>query len=81
MKEDKYFWFMIHRVFWKTHLKVNPVVIREDQPFDFDSDGFWLRNDVYNLKNEDKNTLMDAAQKRICRVLFIQIVAYKFLAV
>ena len=31
MKEDKYFWFIIHRISWKTNVKVNFVVINEDQ--------------------------------------------------
>ena len=44
MKEDKYFWFMTHGIFRKTHLKVNLAVISKDQPFDFDSDGFWMFN-------------------------------------
>ena len=31
MKEDKYFWFIIHRISWKANVKVNFVVINEDQ--------------------------------------------------
>ena len=47
---------MIHRVFWKTYVRVNPVVISEDQLLDFHSDDFWVRNDLYNLNIEDKTS-------------------------
>ena len=48
---------MIHQIFYKTHTKVNSVVINKDQLFDFDSDDFWVHNDLCTLKNEDKNIL------------------------
>ena len=71
---------MVHRIFWKTHVKFNTVIISEDQLLDFESDDFWVPNEFCNLINKNKNTLiskkawlndriMDAGQKRICRVL------------
>ena len=58
MKEDMYLWFMIHQIFWKTRIKVNPVVISKDQHLDFYSDDLWVRNYLYNLKNENKIILI-----------------------
>ena len=56
MEEDNYFWFMILQIFWKTDLKVKTVVISKDQPLAFNSDGFWVRNNLYNPKNENKTS-------------------------
>ena len=61
MKEDMYLWFMIHQIFWKTRIKVNPVVISKDQNLDFYSDDLWVRNYLYNLKNENKIILISKA--------------------
>ena len=74
MKEDKYFWFMILLIFWKTHVKVNAAVISKNQPLVFDSNYCWMHNDLQNLQNADKSNLiskqarlndqtLDAAQK------------------
>ena len=57
MKEDNYFWFMILKIFWKTHVKVKTVVISKDQPLAFNSNSFCVRKTLYNPKNEDKNIL------------------------
>ena len=76
MVEDKYVWFMIRQIFWKTHVKVSPAVVSKGQLLDF----LWVRNDLYNLKNEVTNILiskeawlngciMDAVQKLICGTL------------
>ena len=54
MVEDKYVWFMIRQIFWKTHVKVSPAVVSKGQLLDF----LWVRNDLYNLKNEVTNILI-----------------------
>lgn len=49
---------MIHRIFWKILVKVDPVIISEDQPLDFEIDDFWVLNDLCSLKNASKNILI-----------------------
>lgn len=71
---------MIHRIFWKILVKVDSVIISEDQPLDFEIDDFWVLNDLCSLKNASKNILMskealfnnrimDTAQKFMSRAL------------
>ena len=70
----------LEKIFWKA-CKDNVVVIPdENQEDDADANNFWLKNDLYNLRFDDKKILrsptawlndriMDAAQKLICKEL------------
>ena len=69
--KEKYSWYVIYKVHWKNAVEL---FAKEENP------AFWLQNEFYYLKNEDKNILMtkdawlydrimDADQKLICKAL------------
>ena len=76
-------WYIIDRIYWNT--PIIPVIDIEDKknvsiPADEQREEFWLQNDLYFLKLEDKQILMsdaawlndrimDAAQRLICKAL------------
>ena len=69
--KEKYSWYVIYKVYWENAVKT---FAKEENP------AFWLQNEFYYLKNEDKNILMtkdawlndrimDAVQKLIRKAL------------
>ena len=72
--------YRIRKVYWKS-IK-NPIAIKDEASNKASNkeEQFWVRNDLYFLKNEDVNNvksqtawlndrIMDAAQKLICKTL------------
>ena len=51
-------WYIIDRIFWKRRNRNVPMIIVDDTPVD-GKENFWLQNDLYYLKMEDKHILMD----------------------
>ena len=80
LESEKHSMYRIRKVYWKS-IK-NPIAIKDEASNKAPNteEQFWVRNDLYFLKNEDANILksqtawlndriMDAAQKLICKTL------------
>ena len=84
---EEHIWYNVDRIYWKSpKSKTTDLVTntedKENMPpgEDNEEDHYWLKNELYNLKNDDKGILlfsstwlndriMDAAQKLICKYL------------
>ena len=83
LAQYKHSWYTVLRFYWKcqrTTVVDEPAVNDEDDKENIDPEVFWLRNELYNLKMEEKQLLlsktawlndaiMDAAQRLICKTL------------
>ena len=80
LESEKHSMYRIRKVYWKS-IK-NPIAIKDEASNKAPNkeEQFWVRNNLYFLKNEDANILksqtawlndhiMDAAQKLICKTL------------
>ena len=80
LESEKYSMYRIRKLYWKS-IK-NPLAIKDEASNKAPNteEQFWVRSDLYFLKNEDANILksqtawlsdrvMDAAQKLICKTL------------
>ena len=79
---DKCSWYTIQRIYWRNTLKEKKdSLVNNNLKTDSNQrDGFWLRNENFYLKVEDKNILLssnawlndkiiDASQILICKAL------------
>ena len=84
---EEHIWYSVDRIYWKRpNSKTTDLVINDEDkenmpPGEDNEEGhYWLKNKLYNLKNEDKGILLssstwlndrilDAAQKLICNIL------------
>ena len=74
-------WYDVERVYWKS--PKSPIHVDDDEEEDAAGNDLWLQNELYILKEADKNIvnsssawfndrLMDAAQQMICKVLGLE---------
>ena len=79
--EGELSWYTIDRIYWESSINKAVLVVADDKEYWMAKlDDFWLKNDLYKFKIEDKRILqstdgclkdriMDAAQKLICKTL------------
>ena len=61
LAQYKHSWYTVLRFYWKcqrTTVVDEPAVNDEDDKENIDPEVFWLRNELYNLKMEEKQLLL-----------------------